>query len=277
MKQKTKRSRLHWHPAFFEAIQMDLAEYRDSLEFLPEYQLSSEPQRIDCVIIKKVKDVEIKHGIAAIFRDVNIVEYKSPGDYVSTADFYKVYGYACQYVSIEKVPITSLTVSFVASRYPRELFTHLRKVRGYAIEETASGIYTVRGDILPLQLIDNRRLSSDENLWLRSLSDRLDVAEIARIGEEAARQDKEARIQAFLEIMVKANYLLLEEAAKMSDMPKSLRDVLIKTGWVAKWRESEALEIAQNMVNEGYPFETVVSLTKLDPEKAKALYQNPAG
>jgi hypothetical protein len=30
---------LKWHPAFFDAIQLELLEYRDSLELLYEYQL----------------------------------------------------------------------------------------------------------------------------------------------------------------------------------------------------------------------------------------------
>ena len=40
----------------------------------------------------------------------------------------------------------------------------------------------------------------------------------------------------------------------------------------AKGKENEALTIAQKMVNSGFPLETVVSITELDPEKVKALY-----
>jgi len=39
---------------------MELQAYHDALEFHPEYQLTSEPLRIDCVVIKKVKDIVIK-------------------------------------------------------------------------------------------------------------------------------------------------------------------------------------------------------------------------
>jgi hypothetical protein len=38
-------------------------------------------------------------------------------------------------------------------------------------------------------------------------------------------------------------------------------------------REEKALEIARNMVSLGLPFETVVSATRLEPEKVKVLYQ----
>ena len=55
-----KPSPIAWHPAFVEAIQMELEHYQEALEFYPEYQLTSEPLKIDCVIIKKAKDVIIK-------------------------------------------------------------------------------------------------------------------------------------------------------------------------------------------------------------------------
>ena len=46
--------------AFFEALQMELEEYSHDLQFISEYQLSTEPLRIDVVIRKKSRDVSIK-------------------------------------------------------------------------------------------------------------------------------------------------------------------------------------------------------------------------
>jgi hypothetical protein len=277
-------SHIPWHPAFIEAIQLELDDYLDSLEFYPEYQLSSEPLRIDCVVVKKAKDVAIKKNIAVIFRNANLLEYKSPDDYVSVADFYKVYGYACLYASFEKVPITNLTVSFIESRYPEKLLKHLKNVRGYKVEEKSPGIYTVRGDIIPIQIIDNRQLPADENLWLRNLSNRLDPVSVLRVKDEIIRRDKTARIRAYMDAIAKANYSAIEEAMNMSEPAKSLDDVFVRTGLAAKWKEMgaaigearakerEALTIAQNLVNLGIPFETVISATKLDPEKVRPMY-----
>ena len=98
----------------------------------------------------------IEKNIAAIFREVNILEYKSPGDYVSITDFYKVYGYACLYASLENSSVTGMTITFVGGHYPRKLLNHLRKIRKYAVDEISPGIYTVHGDVLPIQIIDNR-------------------------------------------------------------------------------------------------------------------------
>ena len=41
---------------------------------------------------------------------------------------------------------------------------------------------------------------------------------------------------------------------------------------VALGKEKEANAIAKNMIGLGLPFETVVSATKLDPEKVRELY-----
>ena len=266
--------KLHWHPAFIEIIKLELEEYQDYLEFLPEYPLTSEPLRIDCVIIKKTKDVVIKKNLAVIFREINLLEYKSPDDYVSIEDFYKVYAYACLYASFEKVPMTSLTISFVESHYPENLLKHLREIRSYAVEESSHGIYTVIGDILPIQVIDSRKLSADENLWLKSLSNRLDSLSVSRIINEAAKRGKSISIRAFMNVIFQANALALKEAMKMGKAAVTLDEVLIESGLVAKWEERNGLKIAQNMIDLGLPLETIVSSTELDPEKVKELYQD---
>ena len=266
-------TRIAWHPAFAEALQLELEVYGDSLEFYPEYPLTSEPLKIDCVVVKKAKGLVIKKNIAIMFRNVNLLEYKSPGDYVSVADFYKVYGYACLYASFESVPITDMSITFVESRHPKKLLDHLKTVRGYSVEKVSPGIYTVSGDILPIQVIDNRELSVEENLWLKGLNKHLDPLTIVKIAEEVKRKDKTARVQAYIEAMAKANYKAVKEAINMGNASLELEKVFEEVGWIAKWRESEALNIAKNMIADGLPLETVVSYTKLDPEKVEKLYQ----
>ncbi|MDR3248048.1 MAG: hypothetical protein LBT39_04610, partial [Treponema sp.] len=85
-----EESRLSWHPAFVEAIKLELEQYGDKLEFSPEVQLTAEPLKIDVIVIKKARDVVITKNIATIFREHNLVEFKNPTGYVSIKDFYKV-------------------------------------------------------------------------------------------------------------------------------------------------------------------------------------------
>jgi len=134
IKKPPEKEGIPWHTAFFEAIQMELDEYSQDLQFISEYPLNTEPLRIDVVIIKKSRDIVIEKNIASIFRKENIIEYKSPDDYVSVDDFYKVYGYACLYSALNKVDIKDLTLTFVESHYPRELLKHLQEIRGYTAD-----------------------------------------------------------------------------------------------------------------------------------------------
>jgi len=220
-----------WHPAFIEALQLELEDYKDVLEFHPELQLTTEPLRIDCVVIKKTKVVEIKKNIGVIFRTWNLLEYKSPGDYVSISDFYKVYGYACIYTSLNEIPITDLTITFVESHYPRELIRHLKNVRGYTVAKTSSGIYTVSGDVLPIQIIDSRKLSADDSLWLRNLNNSLKYSEFEQISAKVAQQSKSTRISAYIYAIMHANFKKEIVEEKMAKRGSSEYKKLVEEGF----------------------------------------------
>jgi predicted transposase YdaD len=101
--------------------------------------------------------------------------------------------------------------------------------------------------------------------------------EIRLISEKAVRLDKAARVKAYLYAVTEANIYVIREAMKMGKDRLTLEQVLEEVGLIAKWQEAEALTIAQNLVNLGVPFETVISATNLDPEKVRPLYQSEAG
>ena len=277
-RQEGENPAVNWHSAFIEAIKLELEEYHDLLEFRSDYQLTTEPLRIDCVIIKKVKDVVIRKNIAAIFKETNLLEYKSPDDYVSITDFYKVYSYACLLIALKKIPVTGLTISFVESHYPRELLAHLRETRRYAVEESSPGIYTVKGDILPIQIINSRRLSAEENLWLKALSNRLNSLEYLRVHSKIYRQVKAEHVRAYLYAIILANSKAIKEAILMSNDVLTIDEVFESTGMAARWEakaeERKAIDVAKNMINLGLPFDIIVSATGLESEKVKALYQS---
>jgi len=249
---------------------MELEEYSRHLQFIQEYPLTTEPLRIDVVIIKKYGNIPIRKNIASIFRNVNIVEYKSPGGYVSIEDFYKVYGYACLYTTINKVPITSLTISFIESRYPRKLIQHLQKNHGYTVEEKCPGIYIVSGDVLPIQIIDSRKLPASQNLWLKSLSDKHDGFTISRINKEINKLGRTAQLQAYLYTIINANPDAIKEAIEMKKISKRLEQVFIETGLAAKWEaraeaRAEARGVARgeqkiiNMLKNGKSPEEIIN------------------
>jgi hypothetical protein len=199
------------------------------------------------------------------------LEFKSPTDYLSVEDLYKVFGYAYLYASLNKIPVTSLTLSFVESRRPKDVLAHLIEIWGCAIEERSPGIYIVKGNIIPIQIIDSRELSEAENIWLKNLDNELDVPRINRITAEIMRRGKTARITAYLDVITRANHASLKEALNMSDTAPTLEEILEEVGLMAKWRAKAKLEVAQNLINIGLPLEKVVQATELDLETVKNL------
>lgn len=240
-------SQIPWHPAFVEALQLELDAYKDVPEFHPELQLTTEPLRIDCVVIKKIKEVEIKKNIGRIFRTWNLIEYKSPDDYVSVSDFYKVYGYACIYTYLNQIPITDLTITFIESHYPEKLIAHLKNTRRYTVAETSKGIYTISGDILPIQIIDNRQLSAEDNVWLKSLNNNLKQSDLELISLKIVQQGKLAHIAAYLYAITHANNSIMEEkfmktktqAEYLQLTARFYDNFFKKAGLTKEWKEAK--------------------------------------
>ena len=172
---KHAEKNLQWHPAFYAGIQIELKEEAENLIFENEHQLGTKPFGIDVLIVKKESEKPIRKNIGQIFRKHNVIEYKSPADYLSVDDFYKVYGYTCFYKAdveiVDSIGVEELTISFVCKNPPQKLMEHLQKKRGWEIQQVGDGIYYVIGDEIPIQILVTKELPAKENLWLRNLTD----------------------------------------------------------------------------------------------------------
>ncbi|MCL2008315.1 MAG: hypothetical protein FWG77_09545 [Treponema sp.] len=270
----TEPSRLAWHPALKGVMELEVDELKDILVVSGETQVTTEPLKIDCIIIKKVKNAVLTKKIFAIFRDVNIIEYKSPDDYISVEDFYKVYAYTCLYIYLEKVSVTNLTISFINSRHPRELFAHLQEIRGYKVEEKSPGIYIINGDLFPIQVINNRKLPLEENFWLRSFDNRQSADDVNRFLNDKEKQEKAKRYGAFLDIYMRANIESFKEVHKMSGSTLTLEQFLEDIGLIAKWEARGKEEVALRMLQKGYSHEEISELSALSLEKIQELSES---
>ena len=204
-----KEQTIQWHPAFFAGIQIELGDEAKYFSFEAEHQLGTKPMAID-VLVKKEKERRIRKNIGRIFRTHNVIEYKSPTDYLSVDDFYKVYGYACFYKSdvatVDSISIEDLTITFVSTNYPRKLIRHLREVKKYQIHKSEKGIYYVYGDQIPIQILVASQLDPSENLWLRSLTNNLHERQMARkLIDEYQKHGKNVLYQSMMDVIVRAN------------------------------------------------------------------------
>lgn len=223
---KEEKKLVQWHPAFFAGIQIEFGEEAEYLTFEPEHLLGKKPLGID-VLIKKEKDRPLKKNIGRIFRKYNIIEYKSPGDYLSVDSFYKTYGYACFYKAdvqkVNAIKVDDLTITLVSEGYPREMIHHLRLVRGYQVEEVERGIYYVFGDKLPIQIVVTGQLSKEENRWLRSLTATLGGRkEAEELIAEYKQHKNEELYKAVMDAIVRAKRHEFEEVKKMCEALEEL-------------------------------------------------------
>lgn len=123
------KEKIQWHPAFAAALQLEFKDYKDYLEYSIEHELTQEPLKIDVVVVKKLHEIRVDKVIGKFFRKHNIFEYKSPKDYISTDDFYKVKAYAYLYKVISNktnsIDIKDITITLTSLRYPEKLIKHL--------------------------------------------------------------------------------------------------------------------------------------------------------
>ena len=199
-------TRTAWHPAFVQAFRHELEDYLDVLTFEAEHQLTTEPLKIDVLIIKKEKNVVIEKNIAQIFRSCNVVEYKSPNDHVTIEVYHKTQCYARLYAALNKVGIDEMSVTVVSTQHPKKLLTFLRK--RYTVKHAQQGIYLVEGDTCPTQVLVSVELSQEDNLWLNSLRNNLSAAQLERI---ACSEDRGLPMDAYFQVIGEANIKAMEE------------------------------------------------------------------
>jgi hypothetical protein len=267
--------RFTWHTGFYDAIQLELGDFRSALEYDIEYQLTGEPLRIDTVVIKKPKDLVINKNIALIFREYNIVEYKRPGDTLTFEDFHKVTGgYAGLYANKNRLSLRAMTATFVVSGYPNTLVSQLKREYGLIPTQHSEGVYYITGLLLPIQILVTKRLPDAENVWLKNLSNELQTADMLAVLDADKQKPEEISASAYMHIVLQSNSTVLKEVMNMQKT--TLRQVLEESGLTAEWeqkaREQNSLEIAKNLVSLGLKPEQIAQAVNMDVGRVKALY-----
>ena len=94
----------------------------------------------------------------------------------------------------------------------------LEKEQNLRIKKMENGIYYVYNDYFPTQFIVTSQLSDEANFWLHNLTNDLREASKARkIISRYTEYPNDNLFQSVMEIIVKANKELFEEASDMCD------------------------------------------------------------
>lgn len=205
-----RKPRVNWHEAAACAIEIELRDYTQFLQFLSEYTLGKNSHRIDLLVIKKLSEQPIPKNIARIFKAYNLFEIKGIHSSTTVRSYYKTIGYAgifIDQISDEK-PCTSLdlSISFLTFHYPRKLLKHLQKERHLTVEKFSPGIYDISNETFEIQIIVTRELPPEENLYLRCLSNQLtDTTLLNRLADDYSRHSEQKIYINYLQQLTNAN------------------------------------------------------------------------
>ena len=225
---------INWHAAFREALKAELIDYQDILEYQEEIPLTTEPLRVDLVVIKKKRDIIIKKNIAEIFRGHNLIEYKSPNDNLSINDYHKVCSYLYLYISLHNINITDVTLTVLENRHPRGLLKYFKQL-GILVEEKTPGVYVTRDYAFPVQIIESKKLPEDENIWLRNLKRGVSAVNMQRLLKLQGKDYLNISLKAYLYALLLANPESIKEMEADNMGGATLAQVLEEMGWTEKW------------------------------------------
>jgi len=256
--------RIPWHNGFAPAVKAELLSHKDKLEFNEEYQLNVEPYKIDLLVIKKPRDVYIDKNIARVFRVHNILEYKSPDDSFTVDDFKKVNIYACAYSLKEGVHFDDMTISLVVTKHPREFIKFINAESGAEMKEIPDGIRQTVWMGMPLQIIETKKLSPSENLWLSSLGRDNETGRITALLNETSKLGDSFLTQmgAYFNIVFNANKGAYEEVRSIVAHQSTLDRLFVDLGY----KDKALHESIVNFLQLGVSVENVVKATKLPVE-----------
>ena len=291
--------KIQWHPAFVAAMMLELQDNRNDLVFDDEHNLSKQPLRIDLLIIKKQPDVVVKSKLGEIFKEYNIMEYKSPHDALNIDNFHKALAYAHLFKSendgiVNKYPSESITVSMVRHSFPREMFNILQR-EGFVIEDKYPGIYYIDGDrYFDIQVIVSSELSHKDGKWLKALQDKLNFEDVSQLVVDMSQNnsvENRDNIQALLDVIFSANKETVSEWKEMSGMGGALAELMApeltaarlegKSEGIAEGRTvgvsegmargdfSRAKQVIYNMLNRGFKFNDIVEIAGTSEETCK--------
>ena len=243
--------KIDWHSGFVNAMKLELLANEKDLEYEDEHLIANRAQRIDLLIIKKIRTVRIVNEVGAIFDKYNIVEYKSPEDSLTLGDFYKVLGYTGIYLEelrkYDEYGRDAFTMTFVRRRKPAKLFEHLKR-DGHELVHARKGIYEIKGHLpFRTQVIVSREWDDEEaeiHTWLRSLTNESKGKELNGILISAPKlgQEHKQLVDGVMNVFTRANIELIREAKEEPTMCEAINELFAEETKKEKERADAAIK-----------------------------------
>jgi predicted transposase/invertase (TIGR01784 family) len=249
---------------------VDLPQEEYELTFLDTYlKPEAEDDKLGIVDIKvktksgKIINIEIQvNPVKNIGKRLSFYKSKLIVEQISKSEMYSV---------IQRVICICITdyKLFPDTNEYMNRFVYTNPVNGLVFEDIPEEIYTLELPKLPvendgsslwdwLQFFKSREKEEFEMVANKNPEIRKAVNTLYELSsDEQVRAEYEMRLKAWRD--------------RLSQNDGYFQDGIIKGR--AEGEESKALHIAQELIRMGLPFDTIVSITKLDPEKIKTLYR----
>ncbi|MDR1531754.1 MAG: hypothetical protein LBS62_06165 [Clostridiales bacterium] len=218
------------------------------------------------LIIKKDPAPILDKDIAKIFRNHNVIEYRSPEEHLSVSDYYSVISRACTYHESKGVPFDDITVTFIKTRYSWELFDFLAMQRNYRIKETSPGIYLIEGEVFPVQIIVIDKLKGPDNVWLRSLNNNLPASSLEELLEAKKEFSDGDNMYTYMSTILNANADAVKDIKP--EHKSDLVNVLNEMGYIDEWRQhgiNDTLSVIKGLKN-NIPIDQLADKYKMPAE-----------
>lgn len=226
-------ARLDWHTGFEGGLRLSLRNYAYYIDIEREHYLSSEPLRIDFLVVRKNADAVIDNAIGRGFLGHNLIEYKNPYDELSIDVLWKVIGYACLYKSfgrtVDQIKMTDITVSVFRAVKPVKLFKELVN-DGKNIEPVYPGVYSINGLLgIPVRIIVTDELEDGELIAFSVMSQNATEQEIRQFVQEASKlkePGEKRNVDAVLQISANLHGELYSKLRGDDTMCEALRELM---------------------------------------------------
>ena len=188
-------------------------------------------------------------------------------------EFHKAFARVHLYKALSDVKVSDLTLSFVVTKYPRELFRHLRNSLGYTVQERHPGVNVVTGAMIPIQVLITSKLSEEENDILRNLGDKMPEKNFRWMGNLEQKLGNRIDLGAYLYAVLMANQDKLSKEDFLM-LTARTQKIIEETGWGDKWRQEGRLKDAKAMLAEGDSYAKISRVTEIPIKTLKRKLSN---
>ena len=196
LKQLNTYPRSDWHREFEDALQIDVESWDNGSWVIREHSLGEEAPRIDFIVVSGNKlPTNVKAVFKKFLRD-NVIEFKGPGDKLTSLTLRKTAGYVNFYIATAKkeegVTQDNVTATIFASEKNEKEFADMIS-DGIIVPTGTSGIYEVKNlTDIPFQVIMIGELAGDDYATYRILKKHADIKDVDLLLESIKNEKSQA-------------------------------------------------------------------------------------